>query len=216
MKKIIAITVFSLISFTSFAQSEWQKPTDNTQTQEPKRGLLDRNKTKTIAPKYLEGGVPEIDGKVTWEKSFDVPGKSADAIYDTMLAYLQQFVKMEGQTDMSQVAIVNKSTKQIVARASEWLVFENRLLSLDQTLFNYIIIADCSNGACKVKITNLNYRYEEGRPTEMSMTAEEWINDKNALNKKKTGFQKGGVKKFRMKTIDRIENIFAGIETALK
>lgn len=216
MKKIIAITVFSLMSFCSFAQSEWEKPADNTQNQEPKRGLLDRNKTKTIDKKYLEGGVPEVNGKVTWEKNFTVSGKSADAIYDIMLAHLQKFVKSEGQTDLSQVAIVNKTSRQIVARLSEWLVFENKLFSLDQTKFNYVIMADCSDGACKVKITNINYRYEEGRPTEMDMAAEEWINDASALNKKKTGFRKGGVKKFRMKTIDRVESILADIENALK
>ena len=42
------------------------------------------------------------------------------------------------------------------------------------------------------------------------------ISDENALNKKKDGFQKGGVKKFRMKTIDRKDEIFRNIANALK
>lgn len=207
----IAVVFFSL---STYAQDSWEKPVDKTQDT-PKRGLLDRNK-KVIDKKYLVGGVPEINGKVNWTREIPVPGKSASQIYDFLLLYFQQFVKEEGQLPNSQVAVVNKATSQIGVRAQEWLVFENKLFSLDRTKMIYTIIANCADGKVNIQITNISYRYEEGQPTELITTAEEWITDKEALNKKKDGFVKGGVKKFRMNTMDRMESILNQIETALK
>ena len=39
--------------------------------------------------KYLAGAVPEVNGIVTFEKSFKVKDKSDEQIYQTMLGYLQ-------------------------------------------------------------------------------------------------------------------------------
>lgn len=215
MKKIFLIISVSLLALSSYAQNTWEKPVDN-DDDKPKRGLFDRNKTKTIDKKYLEGGVPEINGKVNWTKTFKAPGKSASQIYNTLLAHFQNFVKGEEQLPASQVAVVNKATSQIGVRAQEWLVFENRLLSLDRTKMNYTIIANCADGKVEIQITNISYKYEEDQPTRLVVTAEDWITDKETLNKKKTGFIKGGVKKFRMHTIDRVEEVLNGIEAALK
>lgn len=214
MKKLLILVVAFALCGVANAQSNWEKPADN--TQQERRGLLDRNKTKVIDKKYLVGGVPEIDGKVVWAKKIDVKGKTASQIYDTLLPFFQSFVKGEEQLKTSQVAVVNKETHQIGVRAQEWLTFENKALSLDRTKMYYTIIAQCSNGLADIKIQNISYRYEEDRPSGFNMTAEEWITDANALNKKQTGFQKGGVKKFRMKTIDRMDDILTQIEAALK
>ena len=55
------------------------------------------------------------------------------------------------------------------------------------------------------------YRYEEQREGGGHvLKAEEYINDKNALNKKKTKMYKG-VAKFRRKTIDRKDYLFSSI-----
>ena len=48
----------------------------------------------------------------------------------------------------------------------------------------------------------------------MKISADDWISDSNALNKKGTKLYKGSGK-FRRKTIDRKNNIFGRIETAL-
>ena len=49
----------------------------------------------------------------------------------------------------------------------------------------------------------------------MNVTAEEWITDEEALNKKKTGLNRMSAK-FRIKTIDRKDNIFDTISNALR
>ena len=81
---------------------------------------------------------------------------------------------------------------------------------------NYAVSVECSDGVCKVLITNISYIYEEGRPSEARYTAEEMISDKVAFNKKGTGFTKGGTKKFRICTIDRMEQILTQFERSLK
>lgn len=214
MKKITIFLCLTMFSVAVSAQS-WEKP--QTSNDDGNRtGLFDRNKTKTIDPKYLEGGVPEVDGKVVFESTINAQGKSANAIYGAVLAHFTAFVKAEGQFPNSQVAIVSKDEHKIVVRPQEWLVFENKALSLDQTKMSYTIIAECKDGECKLSIFNIRYRYEEDRPGGFVVSAEEWITDREALNKKKTGFAKGGVKKFRMKTIDRMEDIFNGVANVLK
>lgn len=217
MKKIFSIVLFASLVLTASAQGEWEKPETQAQDEgsKPKRGLFDKNKGP-IDAKYLAGAVEEVDGKVCWTKKYSVPGKSASQIYDTMLNFMQGFVKGPEQTDKSFVAVVNKGTSQIGVRLRENLVFQNSLLSLDQTLLNYNLFVTCKNGECEVKMLNISYHYEIDRPTEAIFPAEEMIADKVALNKKKTGFTKGGTKKFRMKTIDRKDAIFEQIAEALK
>lgn len=61
----------------------------------------------------------------------------------------------------------------------------------------------------------INYAYEIHRENQgLRTSAEEWISDENGLNKKKTKMAKGSGK-FRIKTIDRKDNIFSRIDKAL-
>lgn len=218
MKKLFSIVLFACMTLVANAQNEWEKPAAQAQNgadSKPKRGLLDKNKGP-VDPKYLEGAVQEVDGKVCWVKTFPVQGKNANEIYDIMLNFMNEFVKEPQQTKKSMVAVVNKTTHQIGVRLSENLVFANTVLSLDQTLFNYNLFVTCKDGECEVRLINISYHYEMDRPTAAIYTAEEMIADKVALNKKKNGFTKGGSKKFRTKTIDRKDVIFEQIAGALK
>lgn len=210
MKKFFSIVYLLLLAVSVSAQGNWEKPANDEQ---PRKALF-QPKKKVIDPKYLEGAVPEVGGKVVWTAEFNTEGMSRENVYNAMLEHFKKFVKGEEQTEISQVAVVNKETYQIGVRCQEWLVFTNKALELDQTKFIYTIVVDCQEGKCVVKMTNISYKYEEDRPTAATFTAEEWITDKEALNKKKTGFIKG-VRKFREKTIDRKDDIFAGISKVL-
>ena len=154
--------------------------------------------------------------KIVWQKYFYVDDKSAKEIYDIMLNFLQKMAKEDGQSEKSQVAAVNEEEYQIGARFVEKLVFQNTALVLDQAEFAYQMLVYCIDGRCEVVIKNMSYIYEADRAGGGKFPAEDLISDDNALNKKKNGFQKGGVKKFRMKTIDRKDEIFAKISRALK
>ena len=208
MKKFTAFIILLALTLSVNAQT--------TGDEQPQRRALFERKNKDIPAKYMQGGVPEVNGKVTWAKTYNVEGQTAQQIYDKALAYFSNLVKSENQTKKSTLATVDRVDHKIVARAQEWLVFSSKALSLDQTKMNYAASIECADGVCKVLITNISYNYEEGRPTEAHYTAEEMIADKVAFNKKGTGFTKGGTKKFRIGTIDRMDQILKQFEISLK
>ena len=206
MKKLTLLLGLFIFFATANAQivNKYSKPqetytvtSDGKIVNKQKRVLFDRNKTeKVVDKKYLEGACPEVNGKVQWEQSFKVQGKSAKQVYDSMLPFLQAFCKSNGMTQLSNVAVVNETDHEIGASVQEWLVFENKPLSLDRTKL--------------VTMRNMSYIYEEERGGGQ-FPAEDMISDAEALNKAKNGFQKGGVRKFRTKTIDRKDQIFTMI-----
>ena len=209
MKKFIAFIFILATTLSANAQ-------DSSSEDKPQRRALFERKDKEIPAKYMQGGVPEANGKVTWSKTYELPGLPVDKVYEKALSYFSTLVTSENQTEKSTLAVVDRIGHKLVARAQEWLIFSNKALSLDKTKINYAVSVECTDGVCKVIITNISYHYEEGRPTEAHYTAEEMISDKVAFNKKGTGFTKGGTKKFRICTIDRMEQILKQFEYTLK
>lgn len=199
----------------SLAQSNWEVPTDEAQqTKMEKQQKQKTNKPlKTDDPKYLTGAVPEIDGKVVFTLDKDVPGLSAGQIYEKTYTALEALTKDENQTEgISKIALVNKGEHIIAARCREWLVFADKALVLDRTLFNYTLIAHATDGHLNVTMERLNYQYETDRhdAAGLSVSAEEWITDKEGLNKAGTRLaRKSG--KFRKKTIDRKDEVFTAL-----
>lgn len=167
-------------------------------------------------PKYLEGAVPtNADNKVEWILKLDIPGKTADDIYQTMYRFCDQLVSGSDQIKGSRIVLVNKEQHIIVAQVREWLVFQNSALSLDRTEFNYQLLTEISDGHLIVKMNRISYNYEKERPSGFNATAEEWITDAVGLNKKHTKLSKMSGK-FRKKTIDRKNQLFNDIITAFK
>jgi colicin import membrane protein len=85
---------------------------------------------------------------------------------------------------------------------------------LDQTRMLYVLKVRCSDGKADIEMTNIRYVYDEARKA-MRYTAEEWITDKEALNKKGTRLLPVSAK-FRRKTIDRKDFLFNKFESLLK
>ncbi|ETD21699.1 MULTISPECIES: DUF4468 domain-containing protein [Prevotellaceae] len=166
-------------------------------------------------PKYLTGAVPQnAEGKVVFTLDIDVPGKNAQQIYDIVYAYLNNMAQEDGQ-QASRIVLVNQDKGIIVAKYTEWLTFSESFLALDRTLFNYTIIGTCTDNHLQLTLDRISYDYERGRPSELKSSAENYITDKYALNKKQTGLINGPAK-FRRKTIDRKNQIFENIVRALQ
>ncbi|MBR6086613.1 MAG: DUF4468 domain-containing protein [Prevotella sp.] len=180
-----------------------------------KKKALFESKKAPVAAKYLAGACPLVDGKVTWQQTIEAPGLASKDIYDRLVKFFMDFCEGKNQTDMSNVSVVEETKHQIGVRIQEWLVFENKPLSLDRTKFNYQIIADCSDGSVSVTLRNISYIYEEERGGG-AIKGEDMLTDENALNKKGDGFNLGGYRKFRMKTIDRKDEIMKQIADVLK
>ena len=196
MKKILITLLMALPMMAAAQDNTWER-IENTPAES----------TNPDAKYLVKDAVPEIDGKVCWQTVINAPDKSAQQIYDILLAQLNKMTNEENQLmERSKVAIQDQATHQLGATFHEWLVFKNTALSLDRTVLNFQLIVECSDGKADVQMTRISYDYDlERDPTHY--TAEEWITDKYAVNKKHTKLLKLSAK-FRRKTIDSKDFIF--------
>lgn len=165
--------------------------------------------------KYLvEGAVPEENGKVVFSKDIALEGMSAQDIYEKVYTYLDSISQTKDQIE-SGIVLFNKKEHIIAAKFDEWLVFMSSALSLDRSEFKYTAVAKCSDGLLHFSIERISYAYESGQNNSLHVTAEEWITDKVAVNKKRTKLYPVSAK-FRRKTIDRVQYLFEEIEQSLK
>ncbi|MBF1646335.1 MAG: DUF4468 domain-containing protein, partial [Prevotella sp.] len=164
---------------------------------------------------YLQKGIiPEVNGQVVWSETINVPGATADELYDKAFAYLTELTQGNNQLSGSKVALVNKGEHSIVATMREKLIFSSSFLSLDYTQFNYVLQATCRDGQAILTMNRLVYHYDvQGNVSDLS--AEQWITDKYAVNKKHTRLLPVSGK-FRRATVDRKNSIFEGFAQALK
>lgn len=184
MKKILFTLICSMLSITMMAQS------DN--------------------PKYLKGAVPQDDnGLVVFSQKFAIEGKSQTEIYNVLKPWAAS-IAQDAIHDLRTRIIDEKEAEGLVIyRIEEWLVFKRHFLILDRTRMRYQLCVKCDNGMAEITISQISYYYEEDDHGENGnlYKAEEWITDKEALNKKGTKMYKYS-RKFRIKTIDRVQELF--------
>lgn len=208
MKKIL-FAIMMLVPLMGMAQNSLDNSQDKAKQNTQRRALFEK-KHKTVEAKYLAGAVPEVDGKVVFTLDKDVPGMSADQIYDKVRTVMENIIAQPNQIkEVSKIAIDDKASRTLGARISEWLVFKKKAFNLDQTVFNYSLIAKVSDGHLHLTMERMGYQYEMERPDTQGMEtkAEDWITDKWGLNKKGSKLAKYSGK-FRSKTIDRKDSIF--------
>jgi len=205
MKKLI-VTILALMPLTMWAQDNtWELPEQEQEEVKAEKENPDQ--------KYLLGAVPVVDGKVVFNKTIEAPGKSAAQIYGILKQYMEKMTKESNQIH-SQLIVADDSKHELGGSYEEWLVFKKTLLQLDQTRFLYVLEANCSDGKADVTLSRIRYLYDENR-TPQHLKAEEWITDKEAVNKKGTKLLPI-TGKFRRKTIDRKDFLFNKFETLLK
>ena len=218
MKKL-SIVILLFLPLSVMAQNDWEKPQAIDIQQNKEKKTLFESKKKAITKedkKYLEGAIPLVDGKVSFNYDLDIPGKNAQQIYDLTYAVLDSMTKGDNQFAESSIALVNRKEHIIAARFKEWLIFQSSFLSLDRSIFNYTVIARCSHEHLNITLSRISYVYEKDRGMNdgIETTAENWITDKYGLNKNKTKLSRMSGK-FRKKTIDRKDEIFNTIKVNL-
>jgi colicin import membrane protein len=124
--------------------------------------------------------------------------------------------KMLREKNQIQSMIVEEDSVkgEIAATFCEWLVFKSNAIVLDRTKLNYVLQASCKDGEVTISMSRIVYFYGEGKELQR-YKAEEWICDKEAVNKKNTRLLPLSGK-FRRKTIDRKDFLFNKFETLLK
>lgn len=162
--------------------------------------------------KYLaKNAVPVENGRVIFTHEFEVPMNVGD-IYVAVQEWMnKQFAPVEEMPNHKMIS-TNKEAYEMTAGGEEWLVFTNKFLSLDRTRLYYKLKLTCYDKKFVANIYDIRYWYEEEREGGMKYSAEEWITDEWAVNKKGTKLAKKSGK-FRRKTIDRVDEIFTNLET---
>jgi hypothetical protein len=158
---------------------------------------------------YLEGAVPEVDGKVVFTKEFSVPGLQKSVIFDRVQKWMEKRLAANGN-DHSRVVYVTPEDGVVAGVAEEWLIFKSNALTLDRTWMGYNIKAECADEHCKVQIEKIRYVYEQTQ----KYKAEEMVTDRVALNKAKTKIIIG-LRKWRIKTIDFANDTFDAVAKAI-
>lgn len=165
-----------------------------------------------IDPQYGEGAVSLVDGKVVFNRTFQVPGQSQKQIFIKALGWAnERFTPQDGF--QSRVLFSDAATGQIACLGQQYLVFTNKALALDRATINYQLQIEATDGQCHAKISAIRYLYNNGGKNEI-IAAEEQITDQYALTKKKDKIIKA-TGKFRTHTIDLTEELFKGLANAL-
>lgn len=162
--------------------------------------------------RYLEGAVPEEDGKVVFSKTIIPKVSISDAnLYDLMIKWADTNYKGEEDNGLlNRVLLKDASKKNIACGGETYLVFRDKLLVLDRAKMSYQLILEITSGKCEAVIRAIKYDYDR----EKNLSAEEMITDKVALNKKK-GKLNNYYGKFRSHTVDSVNQIFKSIEVYL-
>lgn len=221
MKKLLFVALLISQTVAMQAQNTWEMTEEERQELAQQRQKKQKKvEVSTIDAKYAPGAVPIVNGSVEFEKTINAPSKTKNEIQAIIKGALQEWVDEPNQiineagVKLSQVNYDNPEEGLVAARFYEYLVFKRAALSLDETDFDFQIIAVCSDGKAVVKMNRIRYTYEIGRPGGFSSPAEEIIIDEYALNKKQTKLSRV-YGKFRKKTIDRKEYIFNELEKRL-
>lgn len=208
MKKSVWMMLLMSVPMTSIAQNTWETKVEK--NEEAAKVVVEKPNPDQ---KYLQGAVPVVDGSVVFSKTIEVPGKSAFEIYNIIGKFLQDETREPNQIN-SLLVKADTTDYELGARYEEWLVFKSNAISLDRTRFYYVLKAVCQNGKASLEMSHIKYLYEEERNPQR-YKAEEWITDKEAVNKKNTKLLPL-TGKFRRKTIDRKDYLFSKIEDLLK
>ena len=171
--------------------------------------LATQAKEKRDDTPYMKGAVPEVNGIVTFTKSFKVPGKSRQQIYSVLNPWITHLVDSSIEAPGQYARTTMNTQDTIVAKVCEWQVYKQKVLNLDRSRFRYTLSAIIGDGRVQLTMTNLSYYYDEDIEGNKGQIyrAEEWITDSRSLNKAQTKLlPRSG--KFRRKTVDRAKELF--------
>lgn len=158
------------------------------------------------------------NGFVVFEKDIKIERKTKNELFIDLQAYLQNQLLRHEYTQRDSKLVENDEAEGLLAvRMDEYLYFKKTPFETDRVHFLYNLIANIEDGKVKLTLQNLRYLYDpEASPyaTAEEMPAEQWITDKEALNKKGKLIKK--FKRFRIFTVDRVNSLFKEIEKVLK
>jgi len=162
-----------------------------------------------LNPKYGKGAVPQDEnGDVYFTYTADVPqGMSDDVCYDILMKWAKgRFAKPYAYA--GRILNEDADKRRFIFHVDQLIVFKSSAIAADESKISYNFSVGVKDGKFTMTMTDIKYRYEEGRESGGKIfPAEDWITDKEAYNRKGTKFLKS-TGKFRVKTIDLKDQLF--------
>lgn len=195
-----------LLPLATMAQSNWEIPEAKKPEAKISKKAEKEKEIKEADMPYLAGAVPEEDSKVVFSCDINTSGTSAAEAFDIAYKKIEQLTEEENQTQKSRIVLINREEHSIVATFGEWLTFTNNAFMLDRTMFNYMMVVNCSDDKINVNISRLTYEYSNGKGDTDFIYAEKLITDKLMIAKDGTKLKRMN-RKFRVATVDRMREI---------
>ena len=163
--------------------------------------------------RYMAGAVPEVNGKVVLTRTVEVPvGLTQQEVMNRVDAWLVRCTKDERMHYNQRLP--QAADNELQHSYSMELTFSKSFLAHDFAELAYVLAVRYEGGQLIMEMSHINYKYNENNKL-TKYTAEEMIIDKYALNKKKTKLI-FGFKKFRMKTIDLLDELQVSLQNEFK
>ena len=163
--------------------------------------------------RYMAGAVPEVNGKVVLTRTVEVPaGLTLQEVMNRVDAWLVRCTKDERMHYNQRLP--QAADNELQHSYSMELTFSKSFLAHDFAELAYVLAVRYEGGQLIMEMSHINYKYNENNKL-TKYTAEEMIIDKYALNKKKTKLI-FGFKKFRMKTIDLLDELQISLQNEFK
>ena len=163
--------------------------------------------------RYMAGAVPEVNGKVVLTRTIEVPaGLTQQEVMNRVDAWLVRCTKDERMHYNQRLP--KAADNELQHSYSMELTFSKSFLAHDFAEMAYVLAVRFEGGQLIMEMSHINYKYNENNKLN-KYTAEEMIVDKYALNKKKTKLI-FGFKKFRMKTIDLLDELQVSLQNEFK
>lgn len=163
--------------------------------------------------RYMAGAVPEVNGKVVLTRTVEVPaGLTQQEVMNRVDAWLVRCTKDERMHYNQRLP--QRADNELQHSYSMELTFSKSFLAHDFAELAYVLAVRYEGSQLVMEMSHINYKYNENNKLN-KYTAEEMIVDKYAMNKKKTKLI-FGFKKFRMKTIDLLDELQISLQNEFK
>lgn len=156
--------------------------------------------------------VPVVDGAVVFTKHLEmVDGCTQQQVGEIAEKWLSEYLS---GFEKEKNRVISSDQGKIVAMGDRDLVFTDNAISYDKAQMSYVLTIKYSATGCDLEISRIKYVYDDGIRNSR-ITAEEYIVDEFAVNKKRTKLTPI-TGKFRKKTIDFVDEVFASFNDAFK
>lgn len=170
--------------------------------------------TENPDAKYLVPLPLEPTGQVYLERVLTLPeGANADDTLAKLKDWMDRCMKDTRILNSTPVEAEEPNTIQMMV--NQEIVFSQTFLTLDNGQLNYLLQVGVKDGKIILRMRRISFRYNGDNPDRkmLRLSAEEYIADKVALNKRGDKLVRG-FRKFRVKTVDLIDEYESSLKMA--